>query len=101
MRTSTWAGCCSRRATWRRRCGTIASALSQAPRHATAAFNLGTVLEDQGKAAEAIAAYTQALALDAGLADAHFNLSRLYEKAGQRQAAFRHLRTYRELVTGR
>ena len=32
------------------------------------------------------------------LADAHYNLSRLYEKIGQRQAALRHLSAYRDLV---
>jgi tetratricopeptide (TPR) repeat protein len=73
----------------------------EAPGHATAAFNLGTLLEEQGRSAEAIAAYSRALAIDDRLADAHLNLSRLYEKAGQDQAAFRHLRTYREIVLAR
>ena len=73
----------------------------EAPGHATAQFNLGTLLEEQGRSAEAIAAYNRALAIDDRLADAHFNLSRLYETAGQRQAAFRHLRIYREIVMAR
>jgi thioredoxin-like negative regulator of GroEL len=43
-------------------------------------------------------AYHQALASDPGLADAHFNLSRLYEQAGDRLAALRHLRSYKQLI---
>lgn len=67
-------------------------------------FNLGVVLEDQSRIAEAIAAYEQALALDATLADAHFNLARQIEliarQAGDEvmlRRAVRHLKTYREL----
>jgi hypothetical protein len=39
------------------------------------------------------------LAIDPRLADAHFNLSRLYEKAGKRAAALRHLGAYRRLTS--
>jgi tetratricopeptide (TPR) repeat protein len=67
-------------------------------------FNLGVVLEDQGRSAEAIAAYEHALALDAYLADAHFNLARQIERAALRsndevlmRRAVRHLKQYREL----
>jgi tetratricopeptide (TPR) repeat protein len=55
----------------------------------------GTALEGLSVA---IAAYRRAIALDEQLADAHYNLSRLYEKIGQRQAALRHLSAYRDLV---
>lgn len=68
-------------------------------------FNLGVAVEDQGRISEAIAAYEQALALDARLADAHFNLARLLEAVGRSTAdelvlrrAVRHLVRYRELV---
>jgi tetratricopeptide (TPR) repeat protein len=68
-------------------------------------FNLGVVVEDQGRIAEAIAAYEHALSLDARLADAHFNLARLYELVGRSRSdelvlrrAVRHLVRYRELV---
>lgn len=67
----------------------------------TATFNLGVALEDLGHAAEAITAYERAVELDPSLADAHFNLSRLLERTGQRAAAFRHLKTYRRLTLGR
>jgi hypothetical protein len=43
---------------------------------------------------EAIVAYRDALALDPSLHDAHFNLSRLHERA-ERPRALRHLLAYR------
>jgi tetratricopeptide (TPR) repeat protein len=61
-------------------------------------FNLGVLLEDRGRHTEAIAAYRDALAHDPGMADAHYNLSLLHEAAGEEQAAFRHLLTYRRLT---
>ena len=74
-------------------------------------FNLGVVVEDQGRAAEAIDAYERALAIDPQLADAHYNLARLYELTARRagddlllRRAVRHLVTYRSLArtgTGR
>ena len=70
------------------------AALAAQPRHPTAAFNLGTALEDLGRRAEAIEAYRRALDADADFADAHFNLARLYEQAGKRAAALRHLQAY-------
>jgi len=72
--------------------------LQESPEHATAAFNLGIALEDLGRPADAIDAYRTALATDARLADAHYNLARLYEKAGKKAAALRHLSTYRRLA---
>jgi tetratricopeptide (TPR) repeat protein len=62
------------------------------------AFNLAVLLEDLKREAEAIAAYREALALDPQLADAHFNLARLYEKATDAMASFRHLLAYRRLI---
>jgi tetratricopeptide (TPR) repeat protein len=63
-----------------------------------AAFNHAIVLEDLGREPEAIAAYLKALALDPGLADAHFNLARLYERAREPKASLRHLLAYRRLM---
>ncbi len=62
------------------------------------AFNLAVLLEDLKRDAEAIAAYREALALDPQLADAHFNLARLYENATDSMASFRHLLAYRRLI---
>jgi len=74
-----------------------ARALATHPEDATAAFNHGVVLEDLGRQADAIAAYQRALAVDPRYADAHYNLARLYERIGRRDAALRHLRSYKQL----
>lgn len=67
-------------------------------------FNLAVSVEDQGRIAEAIELYQHALALDPTLADAHFNLARLYELTGRRtmdelalRRAVNHLVRYRDL----
>ena len=72
--------------------------LSTAPESAMAACNLGIALEDLAMPQEAFAAYAQAIAADPACADAHFNIARLYEHAGDELAALRHLREYRDLV---
>lgn len=68
-------------------------------------FNLGVSVEDQGRVSEAIAIYEHAIALDPCLADAHFNLARLLEVIGRKDAddlvlrrAVRHLVRYRDLA---
>ncbi|MEX1183289.1 MAG: tetratricopeptide repeat protein [Gemmatimonadota bacterium] len=69
--------------------------------HALAAYNLAVLLEDAGRSTEAIQAYARALAADPLLAEAHYNLARLYEQQGDERAAIRHLNGYRELMKGR
>ncbi len=66
--------------------------------NALLSFNLALLLEDLERESEAILAYRDALAHDPGLADAHFNLSRLHEKAGRSQDAFRHLLAFHRLT---
>ncbi|MGE0549646.1 MAG: tetratricopeptide repeat protein [Kofleriaceae bacterium] len=68
-------------------------------------FNLGVVVEDQGRYAEALAAYAHALELDPAFENAHFNTARLLELEGRRsgdelaiRTAIRHLTRYRQLV---
>ncbi len=73
------------------------AALEADPGHDTAAFNLGVALEDLGRIDDAIAAYRKALALDPGNADAHYNLAGIFERRGEKQAALRHLKSYRAL----
>ncbi|HEX3526590.1 MAG TPA: tetratricopeptide repeat protein [Thermoanaerobaculia bacterium] len=74
------------------------AAANARPDEPTTAFNLGVVLQDRGRLAEAAAAYEQALALDGRFADAHYNLAGICEILGRREAAFRHLRTYKTLI---
>jgi len=62
-------------------------------------FNLAILLEDLNREDEAIAIYRQALAQDPSLHDAHFNLSRLHERAKQPKDALRHLLAYRRHVS--
>ncbi|MBL8265013.1 tetratricopeptide repeat protein, partial [Steroidobacter sp.] len=62
-------------------------------------FNLGVVLEDLDRIDDAIEAYQTVLTEDPSLADAHFNLARLYEVQGKEQHAIRHLGQYRRLMS--
>jgi tetratricopeptide (TPR) repeat protein len=65
---------------------------------ATLYFNAGVLFDDLGRHADAIGAYRKALAHEPAMADAHFNLALIYERGGERQAAFRHLLAYRRLT---
>jgi len=69
-------------------------ALTAEPDNILAAFNLGTLLEDMGRIHDAIEAYKKA----ASFADAHYNLSRLYELVGEHAEALKHLKAYRSLI---
>jgi tetratricopeptide (TPR) repeat protein len=61
-------------------------------------FNLAVLLEDLKRESEAMLAYRNALTLDPGFADAHFNLARLYERKGNSKDALRHLLAYRRIM---
>src|SRR6202790_4145674 len=71
---------------------------SATPREPLLLFNLAVLLEDLDREPDAIAAYREALALDPELADAHFNLARLYERARDPKASLRHLLAYRRMI---
>jgi tetratricopeptide (TPR) repeat protein len=66
-------------------------------KEALLAYNLGVLLEDLGRESDAMASYREALGLDPALADAHYNLALLYERAGRPKDALRHLLAYRRL----
>jgi tetratricopeptide (TPR) repeat protein len=61
-------------------------------------FNLAILLEDLEREDEACAAYREALAQDPLMCDAHFNLSRLHEKAKRPREALKHLLAYRRHI---
>jgi tetratricopeptide (TPR) repeat protein len=61
-------------------------------------FNLGNLLEDLNRDEEAAASYREALAQDPYFPDAHFNLSRLYERANLPREALQHLLAYRRHI---
>ena len=97
-RTSTWAASCTSAATSRGAEAHYRRALAVRPNDATADFNLGVALEDQGRHAEALEAYQRAIAADDTNADAHYNAARLYDLLGDYGAALRHLRICRDLA---
>lgn len=75
----------------------LAEKIYREAKHASAllSFNLAILLEDLSREEEAIVTYRDALALDPSLHDAHFNLSRLHERAERPREALRHLLAYR------
>ncbi|MES1244514.1 MAG: tetratricopeptide repeat protein [Acidobacteriota bacterium] len=77
--------------------GHYRSTLETLPDDPTALFNLGVALQDLGRPAEAAEVYEKALEIDPALADAHFNLALVCEELGRRQAAIRHLKSYKLL----
>ena len=54
-------------------------------------------LEDLDEEATAIELYRQAIRLDPRHAEAHYNLARLYDRAGHPDEAIQHLSDYRRL----
>jgi tetratricopeptide (TPR) repeat protein len=61
-------------------------------------YNLGVLLDDMDRKADAMAAYEAALCADPGLADCHYNLALLCEKLGKPKEAIRHMARYRTLI---
>lgn len=60
-------------------------------------FNQAVALEDLGRTREAIATYERVIELDRGNVDAHHNLARLWQQAGDKRRAVRHWNTWRRL----
>ena len=61
-------------------------------------FRPGRALEDLGQESRALEAYEQAIALDPGNADAHYNAASLCERLGRPADALAHLKACRELT---
>jgi tetratricopeptide (TPR) repeat protein len=66
----------------------------------TARFDLAVALEDQQRDSEARDEYLACITGDPACAEAHYNLARLAERAGDRATALRHLLAYRRLAAG-
>jgi tetratricopeptide (TPR) repeat protein len=61
-------------------------------------YNQAVALDDLGRMDEAIAAYTRVLELDHDNMDAHHNVARLWQQAGDNRRALRHWNAYRKLA---
>lgn len=61
-------------------------------------YNLGVVLEDLDRAADAAAAYEAALRLDPDLSDCLYNLALVADRLGRHRDAIRHMARYRRLL---
>jgi tetratricopeptide (TPR) repeat protein len=61
-------------------------------------FNLGVLLDDAGRAPEAMAVYEAAVRGDPGFADGHYNLALVCEQLALPKKALRHMARYRALV---
>jgi len=72
-------------------------AVASDSRYALAYFDLGNVLDETGRIAEAVAAYTTAIRLAPTYADAHYNLALAYERLRQPRKALPHWKTYLKL----
>jgi len=73
------------------------AALQHCPGSALLHFNLGVALDHLERLDQAAANYERSLEIDPTLADAHFNLARLHQQAGDERGALRHFNAYRRL----
>jgi tetratricopeptide (TPR) repeat protein len=64
-------------------------------------YNLGVLLQDLGRSADAAEAYRAALHGDPGMADCHYNLALLCEALARPQEAIRHMAQYRRLTAAK
>jgi tetratricopeptide (TPR) repeat protein len=73
------------------------AALQHCPASALLHFNRAVALDHLERLDEAAASYERSLEIDPSLADAHFNLARLHQQAGDERGALRHYSAYRRL----
>ena len=55
------------------------------------------LIEDRGRPDEAVSCYERAVHVEPELAEAHYNLALLYDRAGKKREAVRHLAIFRRL----
>lgn len=67
------------------------------PNFAKAHFQLGTVLEDQGRREDALAEFRQAARLDPSYPEPHMAMARVLHKLGRESEADKEVETYRQL----
>jgi len=72
-------------------------AIEADPRLPEAHLQLGNLLADRGKFAEAIPEYQRALELSGELADAHYRLGQAYVRTGQKDKAQEQFQVYQQL----
>jgi tetratricopeptide (TPR) repeat protein len=72
-------------------------AVTRCPGAALLHYNRAVALDHLERLPEAVTSYEASLALDAKLADAHYNLGRLREQLGDARGALRHFAAYRRL----
>lgn len=75
----------------------LREALRLDPKFAKAHFQLGTVLEDAGRAEEALAELREAASLDATYPEPHMAMARILHKLGRESEAKKEVEIYRKL----
>jgi tetratricopeptide (TPR) repeat protein len=72
-------------------------AIAADPKLPEAYLQLGNLLSDQGRFADAIPEYQRALELNADLADAHYRLGQAYVRTSQKERAQEQFQVYQQL----
>lgn len=75
----------------------LRSAIALDPALADAHFQLGVVLAEQRRDAQALAEFERAIALEPGFAEAHYRAAQIYQRTGQRDKAEAELAAYDQL----
>ncbi len=101
MLTSIWAGSCTRAGRFAKAERVYREAIRRCGNDPVLLYNLGVLLDDQGRLPDAVVAYEAALTSDPGLADGHYNLALLYERLAKPKEALRHMARYRSLIGAR
>jgi len=77
--------------------GLLKRAVTLDPKLAKAFLELGVLLSDQERYAEAVQELRRAVAIEPDLAQAHYRLARAYQRTGQQALAAQELKTFAQL----